>query len=209
MALLNFDLATSQLRERLAKTESPRQRKLLEVSIKHIQAEAEVDLDTVFETISKDAHWHFWVDGRDLGPKGKEAVCASYVDAGHTVNRMVNEFDIERIILDEDTLVLEGVYHVLQPGFVTKSRGFLIDDDSLDSAYLVDIRVVILSALGSDGLLGEETMYYTFNPADVRKISEDELPERYKQNRQHMRRNEAWDGFFPQPDSYTADSATA
>lgn len=202
--LLNFDLAASRLKARLEKTESPRQRALLEVSIKHIQAEADCDLDTIFSTISEQADWRFWVDGRDLGPKGKDAVVASYIDAFRTVNRGVNEFDIERIILDDDTLALEGIYRVLQPGFVTKVRGFNIEDDSLDTTYLVEIRVVIISSLADDGLLGEETMYYTFNPDDVRKIEEDELPERFLRGREYMERNPAWDGFFPAPSSFKA-----
>ena len=77
---VNFDQAKMwhALEDRLAATENPRHRQMLEVVIEHTKAEADCSVERLMATLIDDPQYHFWVRGRDVGPKGRDAVRSYY-----------------------------------------------------------------------------------------------------------------------------------
>ena len=71
-----------------------------------------------------------WECGPDIGPDDFESVLAYYQELV-AVKRHILEFDIERIVVDHDTVVTE-VARALNLG-VARARGWLVDDD--DATY--------------------------------------------------------------------------
>ncbi|HZP28111.1 MAG TPA: nuclear transport factor 2 family protein [Acidimicrobiia bacterium] len=165
-----------QIEDRLARTEDPRQRGMLETVAAHLRAEAASDLDGLRATLVDDPDYHLWADGHDYGPKGMDAVLGYYGDVV-AVKRQVLEFDIERIVVDHDTVVTEGWIHAINLGAVARSRGWDVDDD--EASYLVSQRVVIFWPFDEQGRMLGEDGYANFDRSLVRKLDPSELPEAY------------------------------
>ena len=100
-------LSVRQVEDRMARTEDPRQRAMLGTVAAHLRAEAAGDLDGLQATLIENPDYHLWADGHDYGPKGMDAVLGYYGEVVR-VKRQILEFDIERIVVDHDTVVTEG-----------------------------------------------------------------------------------------------------
>ena len=121
----------------------------------HLRAEAASDLDGLKATLADSPDYHLWADGRDYGPKGMDAVLAYYGEVV-AVKRQILEFDIERIVVDHDTVVTEGwIPRSTSAAVARAARGWEIDDD--DASYIVSQRVVIFWPFDEEGhMLGED-----------------------------------------------------
>ncbi len=93
------------------------------------------------------------------------------------VKRQILEFDIERIVVDHDTVVTEGWIHAINLGAVARARGWDVDDD--DASYVVSQRVVIFWPFDEEGRMLGEDGYANFDRTRVRKLTADELPRAY------------------------------
>lgn len=176
MGIVDQLLSVRQVEERLARTEDPRQRAMLSTVAEHLRAEAASDLDGLKATLAESPDYHLWADGRDYGPKGLDAVLAYYGDVV-AVKRQILEFDIERIVVDHDTVVTEGWIHAINLGAVARARGWDVDDD--DASYVVSQRVVIFWPFDEEGRMLGEDGYANFDRTRVRKLTADELPRAY------------------------------
>jgi hypothetical protein len=163
MGIVDQGLSARRVQERVAQTDDPRQRAMLTTLLEHLRAEADVQVDRLVATLSDHPNYHLWQDGRDVGPVGMEAV----------------EFDIERIVVDHDTVVTEGWIHAVNLGAVARARGWVVDDDR--ATYLVSQRVVIFWPFDAEGQMTGEDGYANFDPLGARKLAEDEWPEAYRQ----------------------------
>jgi hypothetical protein len=161
---------------RLARTEDPRQREMLATVAAHLRAEAGSDLDGLRATLVDEPDYHLWADGHDYGPKGMEAVLGYYGDVVER-KRQVLEFDVERIVVDHDTVVTEGWIHAINLGSVARARGWDVDDDV--ASYLVSQRVVIFWPFDEEGRMLGEDGYANFDRTLTRKLTREELPEAY------------------------------
>jgi len=114
--MLEFDQSRiwTDLEARLARTENPRHRKLLETVITHGKAEAALDVDGLMATLVPDPRYHFWNNGKDRGPKGYDGVRA-YYEAFAKGGGAVFESPKERICVDDRMIVHEGVMRNLIP----------------------------------------------------------------------------------------------
>lgn len=162
--------------ERLARTENPRHRHLLEVVVGHLQAEMNQDLEGLMDSLVEDPIYHTWGSGRDTGPKGYEAVRA-YYSALVQERRGVLEYTIERIVVDDDVVVTEGDIRAYQPGAVARAFGF--DVDRLDITYLVTYRALLLWPFDAEGRLIGEDGYGVWDIHDAVPVPADQLPEAY------------------------------
>lgn len=169
---------------RLDRETNPRRRQVLEVLRDHLQAEAKADFDLLLTTLAPDPQYKFWVDGSGFGagPRGLDAVVAHYQNL-YAENRHVCEWDIQRIVVDDDCIVTEGPFIQLYPGWVLKSRGVEDVDDS--AVYAVSNQLTIFWPFDEAGkLIGEDS--YTdgqmFAPGKIRKVSADEIPALYYVN---------------------------
>jgi SnoaL-like domain len=176
MAVVDQLLSTRQVEERLARTEDPRQRSMLGTVAAHLRAEAASDLDGLKATLSDSPDYHLWAEGHDYGPKGMDAVLAYYGEMV-AVKRQVLEFDIERIVVDHDTVVTEGWIHAINLGSVARARGWEVHDD--DASYLVSQRVVLFWPFDEAGQMIGEDGYANLDRTRVRKLTADELPATY------------------------------
>ena len=177
MDIVDQMLSVRRVEERLARTEDPRERTMLTTVAAHFRAEAESDVDGLAATLGDTPEYHLWADGSDYGPKGIDAVLAFYGDVV-AVKRQILEFDIERIVVDHDTVVTEGWIRAINLGSVARARGWEVDDE--DASYLVSQRVVIFWPFDEDGRMLGEDGYANFDRTGARKLSADELPAAYK-----------------------------
>ena len=167
--------------ERLATTENPRQRLLLQVLLDHLEAEATKDFDRLLSTLSNDPQYHFWIPdaGFDAGPKGHDAVTAHYTQL-YEEGRNVVQYDIERIVVDDHCIVTEGVFHQVYPGRVLVGRGLEVDDPA--SPYALTMRLVLFWPYDDEGKLTGEDSYsdgLMFTPERITKLSPEDLPDSY------------------------------
>lgn len=79
---LQFDprLTSTKYDDRLAVTDDPRQRHMIEVVRAHSRTEVERSLEGLMATLVAELEYHFWVQGKDMGPKGQVAVRAYHTD---------------------------------------------------------------------------------------------------------------------------------
>ena len=169
------------VQRRLDVTTNERHRRVLETLRDHLLAEATADFDLLLSTLSADPQYHFWVDGSGFGagPKGLDEVRAHY-ETLYEERRHVCEYDIERIVADDDTVVTEGWFHQLYPGRVIESRGAVVDD--VDAVYQLTMRVVLFWPFDADAKLTGEDSYSSgemFAPDKIVKVSSDEVPEAF------------------------------
>lgn len=161
--------------ERLEREASPRRRALLENVLAHMKAEAAGDVDGLMATLAPDPRYHQWgATPADHGPKGRAAVEQFYKDfvasgAGNL------EYDIERLVVDDDCIVTEGMMRICYPGATLQAMGRDVDDPS--AYYLYEARMAVFWPYDADGLLLAEDAYTaTDGFANLRTLSDDELP---------------------------------
>ena len=131
------------IEERLAITTNPRHRAMLEVVIADAQAEADRSVERLMATLVDDPQYHFWVGGRDVGPKGRTAVVAYYeqfVGSGGAVF----ESPKDRVVVDDHNVVSEAEVRNVVPGSVAKRRGYRVPDET--GHYVVWFRNVVFSS---------------------------------------------------------------
>lgn len=177
--------AWRQIGERIAHTGDERHRAMLECVREHIIAETEPDFDRLMATLCAEPAFHFWVDGNGMGggPKGLDAVHAHYRNL-IAEQRYIFEIDIDRIVVDDRTVVTEGWFRQLFPGATLHARGLgpdLVDD--ADAVYLVTTRLLLLWPFTEAGeLIGEDSYAggRMFAPESIRKLAPDEVPDEYR-----------------------------
>jgi hypothetical protein len=177
--MVSIDQSTiwQALEERLARTENPRHRRMLEVAIEHGKAEADRSIDRLMATLVPDPQYHFWIGGRDLGPKGYDGVLdyyTAFVGAGGAIF----ESPKHRVVLDDENIALEGTLRQMVTGADAKRRGYDVPDES--GHYLVECRTVVFWSFGSNDLAIGEDSFTTMHPDDFEKVPDDELPPVYR-----------------------------
>jgi hypothetical protein len=178
MDIVDQGLSVRRLEERLAKTTDDRHRQMLTVVLEHLAAEADISLDRLLATLTSEPKYHLWANGADYGPKGRDGVAEFYTQLVRD-KRGVLEFDITRIVVDDDTVVTEGWIRAINQGRVARGRGYEVDDD--DAHYLVTQRVVIFWPFNQAGeMIGEDGYANWDVKGGARKLTEAELPEVYK-----------------------------
>jgi hypothetical protein len=162
---------------RLATETSPRKRLLLENVLAHMRAEAAADVAALMATLAPNPQYHQWgATPGDFGPKGRPAVEQFYRDfaASGATNL---EYDVDRLVVDDDCIVTEGMMRIAYPGATLQAMGR--DDVGDPSAYyLYEARMAVFWPYDADGLLLAEDAYTaTDGFENLRKLTTDELPE--------------------------------
>ena len=178
MASFNANRGWECAERRLATVTDPRRRAVMQTLRDHLKAVATEDFDLLLSTLGPNPEYHFWVEGSGFGegPKGIDAVRAHY-EGLYEERRHLVDWDIDRFVIDDDTIVTEGWFDQLFPGRVLISRGVDIDDP--DAVYLLRVRLVILWPFDENAKLVGEDSYlngHMFKPENIRKLREDEVP---------------------------------
>ncbi|ONM48455.1 hypothetical protein [Nocardia donostiensis] len=174
MIELNRDHLVDFITERLATTEQPRQRTMLERMRVHATAERDGDLETLVGTLGETTNYHFWGLGGDIGPKTRQGVSDYYRNLVEN-NGHVLEFFCERMVVDDQCIVIEGRLTMIQPGALMVQHPLAGDMAEADKNYLVRMRNVIFWSFDEDLMIvGEDS--YTGGPLEMRVLEDDELP---------------------------------
>jgi len=164
-----------KVEERLAHEKDDRRRVLLENVLAHMKAETAGDIDGLMATLAPDPRYHQWgASPADHGPKGRDAVEQFYRDfvASGATNL---EYDVERLVVDDDCIVTEGMMRIAYPGATLQAMGRDVDDPA--AYYLYEARMLVVWPYDADGmLLAEDAYTATDGFANLRKLTPDELP---------------------------------
>jgi ketosteroid isomerase-like protein len=176
--LIDPNRTWAKVEERLATETDPVLRRNLTTVLEHMRAEAIGDLDGLLATLADDVHYHaYGTDEPILNPDGRDQVRAFYeafIASGAT--RL--QFEIDRLVVDHDCVVTEGVMRMAYPGSTLRARGVEVDD--ADAFYLFQARMCTLWPVDEHGLArGEDT--YTggdgFAGIEHRKLSPEQISE--------------------------------
>jgi hypothetical protein len=142
---------------RIKREKNDKVRHNLEVILEHMKAEALGDLDGLLKTISP-THTSYTAYGSTdaiYNPKSHEEVRAFYtafIASGAT--RL--EFDLDRLVADEDCVLTEGTMRMAYPGATLIAMGHEVDDP--EAYYLYETRMAVLWPFAEDGLaMGEDS----------------------------------------------------
>ena len=125
--------------------------------------------------------YKFWVEASGFGggPRGLAAVRSHYEQLFEE-GRSVCEYDIDRIVVDDDVIVTEGWFDQLFPGRVLRKRGVVVDDP--DAVYNHRMRLLLLWPFDQEARLIGEDSYANgamYLPENIRKLSANEVPPVY------------------------------
>lgn len=165
---------------RIGATTDRRQRRMLQIVRDHARAEVERSLEGLMATMVDEPVYHFWVHGRDLGPKGQAAVRAYYTDFVNSGGAVL-ESTIERLVVDDGAVVQDSYIRNLVPVAVARRRGYQIPD-GIDHVMLTYRNCVLWPFDGGDDesclLLGEDS----YTPLDLEAweaVADADLPAAY------------------------------
>lgn len=166
--------------QRLGEERDPVLRRNLELVLAHMKAEARADIEGVVATLVDAPRYVMHDDPDDpvMNPDGsRDAVRRFYqrtiVDSG--AHRL--ELDCDRVIVDRESVLTEGVMRMAYPGRAVQAMGIKVDDP--DAYYLYEARMAIVWPVDpvAGKLVGEES--YTgkngFLGIEKRKLSLDEI----------------------------------
>jgi hypothetical protein len=162
---------------KIAVTANERHRRNLETVREHMYYETLLDPEGVLRTLSPWASYKLWVDGVDVGPKSYDAIRDWYIDTNIRQHRtFVLEYDIERVVVDDDVVVTEGQMNVVVDD--DYASGVLHMACEPGDVMLQSFRQIVFWPLDKDSrLLGEE--FYTNgsgSPGALRKLDPSEIP---------------------------------
>ena len=178
MPVIDVHRTWAKVEERLAVENDPIRRRNLEIVLEHMKAEARGDIDGLLATLSDAVAYHaYGTDEPMLNPVGKDGVRTFYenfVASGAT--RL--QLEIDRLVVDRDCVVTEGVMRMAYPGRTLAFRGIEVDDP--DAYYLYEARMATFWPFGDDRLAGGEDTYTGsdgFAGIADRKLSESDIVE--------------------------------
>lgn len=168
--------------ERLANESDPVLRKNLELVLEHMKCEARGDIEGVVATLVDKPVYVMHDNPGDalMNPNGsKDAVRAFYDATIIQTGAHRLELDCQRVIVDKDAVVTEGIMRMAYPGKALAAIGIQVDDP--DAYYLYEARMGIVWPVdrAAGKLVGEES--YTggdgFAGIADRKLSDADIAE--------------------------------
>lgn len=160
--------------ERIAATSNPRHLALLRNFREHLLAEIAADVEAIMKTQCPEPQYHFYGSGRgDTGPKGQAQVRAFYqniFDSGYNKLRHV----IDRFIIDDRSLFLEGDMHIVFPGRALRAMGVEVDD--VNAKYVYSYRQSAIFHYDANGICTGEDTYSDgeLGPQRLRRLTPEE-----------------------------------
>ena len=156
MALIDPRVTFRKVEERLETEADPVLRRNLETLLTHMKAEMAGDVDGLLVTLSDDVQYHaYGSDDPVSNPVGRDQVRAFYDRfIGSGAGQL--QLDVDRLVVDKDCILTEGVMRMAYPGRTLQAMGIDVDDP--DAHYLYEARMATLWPFDADGkVLGEDT----------------------------------------------------
>jgi hypothetical protein len=144
---------------RLARETDPKRRRNLETVLTHMKAEAAGNLDGLMATITTRETPHYHAVGTAdpmFSPRGRDAVRQFY--AAFVASGAVKlELDVQRLAVDEDLVITEGVMKIAYPGALLRLMGHWVDD--AESSYLFETPMCVIWPMDAEGKVIAEDTY--------------------------------------------------
>ncbi|MAE97361.1 MAG: hypothetical protein CL910_22150 [Deltaproteobacteria bacterium] len=167
------DQSWNALERRMETEEDPRRLQLLTQVRDHMRTEIGGQLEPLMATLADDPQYHFRGLGPDVAPKGRDAVHAFYKDmiasGGHRFM-----FDIQRIVVDEHSVVTEGFMRTVSKGAdliaagVTEVAGEPVEEEA---RYLSQGLILTVWPADEEGrLLGEDIWFGSAPNAELTRL---------------------------------------
>lgn len=175
---INQEALCDVIRARIERTTNPRHRTMLERMLEHAHYEHQGHLDGLMGTLGPTTNYHFWNMEGDVGPKGLDGVRAYY---SHLVEASAHilEFDCDRMLVDDDCIVIEGWLTMISPGAYVAENPNAAAFADVTKNYLVKMRNVIFWPFDENlYIVGEDS--YTGGPMEFRELADDELPDAFR-----------------------------
>jgi hypothetical protein len=131
-----------------------------------MRTEIRGEFEALMATLVDDPQYHLWGLGAEMGPKGREAVATFYTDMIATGGNHF-EFETNRIVVDHDAVVTEGVFRALMPGAaviasgITEVAGVPVD---ADARYVSENQILTVWPAAEDGRIKGEDIYFGSPP---------------------------------------------
>jgi hypothetical protein len=155
MPVIDQRVTWAAVEDRLARETDPILRRNLEVVLRHMKAEAAGDIDGLLETLSPNPSYNAYGGPPESSPQGRDGVRKFYEDFVASGATKL-QFEIDRLVVDKDCVLTEGVMRMAWPGATLKARGIPVDDVNAD--YLYEARMATLWPFDENGLAtGEDT----------------------------------------------------
>jgi hypothetical protein len=168
------------IKERIARTSNPRHLLMLRRLLQHAEGEANGDLEAVMSTLSPNPRYHTYGSRPAMSPVGRDAVRRFYTETVFGAGLHFFQFDIDRIVLDDHTIVTEGDSSTLLWGRDAKQIGYPIDDE--EAFYLMRLRMLLVWPFDEDCLILGEDSYSAVTRQDfMEKVEESRLPAKYRE----------------------------
>lgn len=155
MPVIDPQVTWRKVEERLEHETDPTLRRNLDMLLRHMKAEATLDMETLMSTVSERAIYQNFTPDGATGPVGKAAVRQFYEDFAASGAQKL-QLDIDRLIVDRDCILTEGVMRMAYPGRTLRLRGIEVDDPDAD--YLFETRMAVIWPIDEHGFfIGEDS----------------------------------------------------
>jgi hypothetical protein len=131
-----------------------------------MRTEIRGELDGLMATLVDEPSYHFWGTPVEGGPKGRSAVEDFYrqmIDGGG--NRF--HFDIQRIVVDDESVVTEGKMRQRVPGAAIAASGVKEvagEPVNPETSYLAETHILTVWPMSPDGRIIGEDIYFGSSP---------------------------------------------
>jgi hypothetical protein len=163
-------LLLDAVRTRLAAEDHPERSAMLRTYLQHLEAEFRGDVDEAMHTLVARPRFRFWCGFRD--PDGPLVLTRDVIRENYT-RAFADGFppvhiDVERFIVSEDGLVLQGEQHAIVPGEQLRALGLAVAGGA--DHYCVT-RFALLVEFRDGAMVGED--HYWPLPHTIVEIEED------------------------------------
>ncbi len=183
------DFLVNFVRDKIFPTlEGERRRLVCQNFIDHAGAECKGDYETLMASCSrKRQDYRRWGKGDDglmegIQPQSYDELCVFYGNLV-TFNLFVIHLELEKFLVAEDTICVEGNVHQMYPGAMLPVA-FGIEVDDPDAVYMLTIRMSLFFIFDEDGLGCGEQSYTNGDPtpASFVKVPHEYVPQRFWDN---------------------------
>ena len=151
----------AKLEDRLASEKNPRYRLILEQVRNHMRAELRLQLEPTMETLTATPEYNFFGPDGGMVLRGRAGVEAYYREM-FAQGRMNAEFEVTRIVVDDNAAVTEGTMTALVSAEELSQAGIKqVNGVSVvtDGSYLSRVPLLVVWPVDRDGRIVGENIY--------------------------------------------------
>jgi hypothetical protein len=145
----------------IAEQSNPKHKALLEMVQEHMRTEVRGQHEALMATLVDDPQYHMWGGPADYGPKGRKAV-SDFYQAMFDANGQGFEFEVRRVIVDDNGVVTEGVLRTATAGSAVLAGGVEeVEGEPVDAdgTYVNEAQLLTVWPAGEGGKLVGEDIY--------------------------------------------------